>query len=879
MDDRIDCTEEGARQLLQDVDMLRKANRFSEARLQLAACLAADKVDWKLSSETRTLLTQKLALFTYKDVEVPIERRLQQALGILEDFKDDPLNLTENRETLGLAGSICKRRWRAENDRASLEQALHWYRRGAEQTSAEGWDDKQAYCAINLAFLLDLYARQLEDTAAVSVDLVESLRREACQWREKIVECSGALVEQQRRAVEEASGESRAGSEQTLWWSLVTLAEARLGQGKFGQAQAFLGGAAGLTFTPGNDQNEAMIHQLSELIQAKWPTESREYHSAWQVVGEMLADDRVLKSLTEGRFGLALSGGGFRAAFYHIGVLARLAELDLLRRVEVISCVSGGSILGAHYYLKVRKLLQSKLDADISQQDYIDLVKALEQEFLQGVQTNIRASILKNPLALLKMVFHFNYSRTHRLGELYEQLFYRPVMERSDAIYMDELLITPLDDLREQGAEGDVKFNPYYGNWQRHNKAPVLILNAANLNTGHNWQFTARWMGEAPWAVNHEIDANPHLKWFYYDEHEDCRVTLGEAVAASSCVPGLFRPLPLPKLYRGMTVQLVDGGLYDNQGTAALLDQNCQHILVSDASGQMATQRHPSASSLKVPLRAMNILESRLRSSQHRELYARKRSGLLESACHIHLRRDLSGGELEPVHRQGDDVSQVPAQKRTVYKLNSEYQQLLSEIRTDLDSFSDTEAYALMMSGYQMTKHYLPQEMPALVGDKEQVIDWQFSGMKSRLSKPGAEQRLRKHLKTGRQMLFKALKVSTPVRAGLALFVSCMCILLGWSYQQVLTQVVNGGEAIVSGSPVLCATVLLAALVGTIWLALKRDFSWHGLFDWLKGLLLGGMLSPVAWLLARGHLASLDKAFLKAGRIKPEPSSSESAKP
>ena len=29
--------------------------------------------------------------------------------------------------------------------------------------------------------------------------------------------------------------------------------------------------------------------------------------------------------------GLALSGGGFRASLFHIGVLARLAELDLLR--------------------------------------------------------------------------------------------------------------------------------------------------------------------------------------------------------------------------------------------------------------------------------------------------------------------------------------------------------------------------------------------------------------------------------------------------------------------------------------------------------------------------------------------------------------------
>ncbi len=49
------------------------------------------------------------------------------------------------------------------------------------------------------------------------------------------------------------------------------------------------------------------------------------------------------------KIGLALSGGGFRAAFFHLGVLARLAELGLLRRIEVVSTVSGGSIVGAAF--------------------------------------------------------------------------------------------------------------------------------------------------------------------------------------------------------------------------------------------------------------------------------------------------------------------------------------------------------------------------------------------------------------------------------------------------------------------------------------------------------------------------------------------------
>jgi NTE family protein len=47
------------------------------------------------------------------------------------------------------------------------------------------------------------------------------------------------------------------------------------------------------------------------------------------------------------RIGLALSGGGFRAAAFHLGVFRKLEAMGLLERVDLISCVSGGSIAGA----------------------------------------------------------------------------------------------------------------------------------------------------------------------------------------------------------------------------------------------------------------------------------------------------------------------------------------------------------------------------------------------------------------------------------------------------------------------------------------------------------------------------------------------------
>lgn len=47
------------------------------------------------------------------------------------------------------------------------------------------------------------------------------------------------------------------------------------------------------------------------------------------------------------RIGLALSGGGFRAVAFHLGVLRALNDRGVLDHIEVLSTVSGGSLIGA----------------------------------------------------------------------------------------------------------------------------------------------------------------------------------------------------------------------------------------------------------------------------------------------------------------------------------------------------------------------------------------------------------------------------------------------------------------------------------------------------------------------------------------------------
>ena len=51
------------------------------------------------------------------------------------------------------------------------------------------------------------------------------------------------------------------------------------------------------------------------------------------------------------KIGLALSGGGFRATLYHLGLVRFLRDAGLLSQVTHITSVSGGSIIAAHLAL------------------------------------------------------------------------------------------------------------------------------------------------------------------------------------------------------------------------------------------------------------------------------------------------------------------------------------------------------------------------------------------------------------------------------------------------------------------------------------------------------------------------------------------------
>ena len=308
-------------------------------------------------------------------------------------------------------------------------------------------------------------------------------------------------------------------------------------------------------------------------------------------------DPMATSTTNDPKLGLALSGGGHRAAFFHIGVLAKLAEHGLLRRIEVVSTVSGGSIVGALYYLHVKNLLEDKLDGEITDDDYVRLVRDVEREYRRAAATNVRGSGWANLLMNFKMA-RPTYSRTDRVGELYEQRFYaaawrgRPL--RNGRISMRDLIIQP------KGHAG--AFDPDTQNSARAARVPVLILEATTLNTGHNWRFEAMYVGEPrrqgtqDEATREDIDKNVILERTRWDDlPSGCRdFPLGAAVAASACFPGGFPPMQVAGLFDDYLVELVDGGVHDNQGIEGVVDRGCTHMVISDGSGQMPDRVRPS---------------------------------------------------------------------------------------------------------------------------------------------------------------------------------------------------------------------------------------------------------------------------------------------
>lgn len=579
------------------------------------------------------------------------------------------------------------------------------------------------------------------------------------------------------------------------------------------------------------------------------------------------------------KLGLALSGGGFRAALFHIGVLARLAELDLLKHVQVLSTVSGGSIVGAMYYLKLKQLLEEKRPDGLKpgKAAYIRLIEELEQEFLRGVQTNLRVRALLNPFKNAKIVLSDDYSRSDRLSELYHETFYKPIWSQQSESFSDWLLDVLcikdsraifLKDLKIYPPGQQIGFDIRAYNKTADYKIPMLAINATTLNSGEHWKFTASSAGVevGPQSNHPSLTLYPQL---YFDDpnlsqqqrNKLASLTLSDAVAASACVPAIFTPLPIHDLYEmngeEVVVELVDGGVFDNQGLATITDESCTHTICSDASGQLQYDRTPASTEVSVLLRSNDILMERVRGLETENLKNKPNTGFW------HLRDHFTGTSHFPAFSLPVDNSDDSS--------NGQFY-LLSAIRTDLDAFSNLEANALMYDGYCLCDYFLNQSAGLTNAPSGH---WTFLNIRTEITNNPS--RITQHLYVAGDRLFKSFRLmGKKGRIIGGVLAAIILVILSWGIAYLLDANKEVFKAMLE-APKTAASLLVFGLAGCY---LLKKLPKHlrilkKLADTLRKIRTGkvwGAIYPFAIIVGIGsiiafiHLKIVSPMFLKLGK-------------
>ena len=251
--------------------------------------------------------------------------------------------------------------------------------------------------------------------------------------------------------------------------------------------------------------------------------------------------------------GLALSGGGSRAIAYHLGCLRALHDRSILDRINIISAVSGGSVIAAMYGYtsssfevfdqEVQQILRKGLQGKMARR-YL-----FSQRILQSLGTALFAgtlSVLADVVrALLLLILRFIGLKKSRLAHLIGKVRspFRRWVSRTHA-FEDTLRLSVLGDKRMSDE-------------RRENID--LVINATELRTGSAFRFGSRESGI--WRFGQVSNDN---------------IKVAKAVAASAAYPLLLPAFDeIMEFHKeGRTyserVVLADGGIYDNLGTSCL---------------------------------------------------------------------------------------------------------------------------------------------------------------------------------------------------------------------------------------------------------------------------------------------------------------------
>lgn len=299
---------------------------------------------------------------------------------------------------------------------------------------------------------------------------------------------------------------------------------------------------------------------------------------------------------------LCLSGGGYRAMVFHVGVLWRLNETKLLSKLERISTVSGGSITAG-----VLAQRWSELNfVDGVAQDFVDAFVAPVRR-MAGTGVDIGAVVLGSLLP---------GRISDRVAKAYRKHLF------GDAT---------LQDLPDE---------------------PRFVFNATNLESGVLFRFSKPYLGD--YRVGRILNPDIPLA-------KAVAASSAFPPVLSPCVLDLKgkqwktdegNDLTGPE-YRG-EIKLSDGGVYDNLGLETAW-KSYKTILVSDAGGHVDADPDPDSDWLRGTARVLKLIDNQVRSLRKRQVIdsftTKTRTGM-----YVGIRSDVASF---PVSKLGADKAKT----------------------------------------------------------------------------------------------------------------------------------------------------------------------------------------------------------------------------
>ncbi len=413
---------------------------------------------------------------------------------------------------------------------------------------------------------------------------------------------------------------------------------------------------------------------------------------------------------------LALSGGGFRATLFHIGVIYFLRQSGRLKDVTHITSVSGGSILAAHMVMNWdRYNVSCSKDGKSGDEIFKEVVLEVCNLSRLGVRNRIHLNrLLYSPIIFIVRIFQkilpfvgsiFNFIHDLFTGNKdygYRKCFYEHVAWGSRTYWLakiyDKFLFKEsiLDDLG-QARTKSIEAHP-----------PQISILSTSLSSGDICTFNSD-------GIVFENSADPYSTETIHAKH----IPVSIAVSASSAFPPIFDPVKVVKDDHGLMEcdqvdYLSDGGIFDNLGLrriAWLFAKNrkkntrdfikklysseiggrdedvyrfADQSIISDAGAIFKIRNKDFWSMMQLGVRASDIMMRRVSD----------------------MEPEISIKQLQS--RYGVEALLIPISKSLKSKkdlsVHAAFQGFIKSMRTDLDEFTEIEISALLRHGYSVAR-------------------------------------------------------------------------------------------------------------------------------------------------------------------------------